>query len=53
MVDEIILWGGIGEKKSNKGTQFYLQDRIYDANGICPSLNTVAPYWIIIYNKEE
>lgn len=22
--------GGIGEKKSNGGTQFYLQDRIYD-----------------------
>lgn len=34
MANKVILWGGIGEKKSNKGTQFYIQDRVYDSNGI-------------------
>lgn len=53
MVDKIILWGGVGEKKSNKGTQYYIQDRIYDSNGICPALNTVSPYWVIIWENEE
>lgn len=29
-----ILVGGIGEMKSNNGTQFYQQDRVYDADAI-------------------
>lgn len=29
-----VLWGGIGEKKSNSNTQWYQQDRIYDADYI-------------------
>ncbi len=29
-----ILLGGIGEKKSNNGTQFYQQDRVYSADGV-------------------
>ena len=28
------LVGGIGEKKSNNGTQYYQQDRIYDSNAV-------------------
>ena len=28
------LVGGIGEKKSNGGTQYYQQDRVYDSDGI-------------------
>jgi len=37
--------GGIGEKKSNGGTQWYQQDRIYD-NNIGLSLSTTAqPYY--------
>lgn len=38
--------GGIGEKKSNNGTQWFLQDRIYDNNiatAICTSFN---PYYL-------
>lgn len=31
--------GGIGEKKSNNGTQWYQQDRIYD-NNIAISITT-------------
>lgn len=44
--DKVILWGGIGEKKSNKGTQWYQQDRIYDTNGISPTLTGIQ-FWII------
>lgn len=40
MTNKIKLWGGIGEKKSNNGTQWYQQNRIYDITGICPSLTT-------------
>lgn len=29
-----VLVGGIGEKKSNSGTQFYQQDRVYDSSSI-------------------
>ena len=29
-----VLVGGIGEKKSNNGTQFYQQDRVYDSSSI-------------------
>ena len=35
---EILLWGGIGEMKSNDGRQHYQQDRIYHTKGICPTL---------------
>lgn len=30
---EPIVIGGIGEKKSNNGTQWYQQDRIYSGGG--------------------
>jgi len=37
--------GGIGEKKSNGGTQWYQQDRVYD-NNISPTLTSTAnPYY--------
>ena len=44
--DEPKVIGGIGEKKSNNGTQWFLQDRIYDnkiAPAICTSFN---PYYL-------
>lgn len=47
---EVKVWGGLGEKKSNNGTQWYQQDRIYDTNGLCPALSTYkADYWIVEY----
>jgi len=50
--EDVIVWGGIGEKKSNNNTQYYLQNRIYDSDGICPALtNFKADYWIIIKEK--
>lgn len=44
--DEPKVIGGIGEKKSNNGTQWFLQDRIYD-NKIAPAICTsVNPYYL-------
>ena len=51
---DVIVWGGIGEKKSNKGTQWYLQNRIFDSDGICPALSTFkSDYWIVIFDEED
>lgn len=49
---EVRLWGGIGKKKSNKGTQWYLRDRVYDSDGISPSLSATV-FWIIVKENEE
>lgn len=46
VVDEPKVIGGIGEKKSNNGTQWFLQDRVYDnkiSPAICTSFN---PYFL-------
>lgn len=32
MKNDVKVVGGVGEKKSNGGTQYYLQDRIYDGD---------------------
>lgn len=41
-----ILVGGIGEKKSNDGKQFYQQDRVYDMDSIAISVTTsFNPYY--------
>lgn len=37
--------GGIGEKKSNNGTQYYQQDRIYDGNVGITISTTAQPYY--------
>lgn len=47
--------GGIGEKKSNGGTQWYQQDRIYDNNiaiSVCTSFN---PYYVeaVAYDEQN
>lgn len=36
--DEVKLVGGIGEKKSNGGTQYYEQNRIYDSEHLATSI---------------
>jgi len=44
--DEIKVIGGIGQKKSNGGTQFYNQNRIYD-NKIATAIPTsFQPYYL-------
>ena len=43
--NKLRILGGIGEKKSNGGTQWYQQDRVYD-NNVSLSLSTCAnPYY--------
>ena len=42
--------GGIGEKKSNKGTQYYQQDRIYDGDKIATSLSAKLPGGANLYS---
>ena len=39
----ISVLGGFGEKKSNSGTQWYQQDRVYDSHGLATSLNSQLP----------
>lgn len=39
----VAVLGGIGEKKSNSGTQWYQQDRVYDGCGLATSLNSQLP----------
>lgn len=51
--EEIEVIGGIGKKKSNSGTQWYLQDRIYDikiATSIATSFN---PYCLTKRERER
>ena len=50
--------GGIGEKKSNSGSQFYQQDRIYDSEKVAASLSANLPGGANMYDikmpmKEE
>ena len=37
---EVEVIGGMGEQKSNNGTQYYQQDRVYNKDKICPALNS-------------
>ena len=54
MKKTVKVWGGIGEKKSNKGTQWYIQNRIYDSREICPALTSfISDYWIVIFEEDD
>lgn len=51
---KVRVWGGIGEKKSNGGKQWYIQNRIFDSNGVSPALTTYkSDYWIVIFKEER
>ena len=45
--------GGIGEKKSNGGTQWYQQDRIYDDNIAISVTTSFNPYYLIKSNNKR
>ena len=59
--NKVRLVGGVGQMKSNKGTQFYQQDRIYDSEEIalCQSANESFNPWYQVnemynpYNDKE
>ena len=48
MVDKVIVWGGLGEKRSKGGTKWYLQDRVYCVDGLCPALNSFVRGYLVI-----
>ena len=53
MKNEIKVIAGLGEKKSNSGTQWYQQDRIYD-NKIALNISTCAqPYYLTKGERER
>ena len=45
--------GGIGEKKSNGGTQYYQQDRIYDDNVAITVTTELNPYYASVNDEGE
>ena len=50
-----LLVGGIGEKKSNGGSQYYQQNRIYDSGAIAVALPASLPggsYLYVVYEKK-
>lgn len=47
------LVGGIGEKKSNNGTQFYQQDRIYASDTVAMAHPAQIPGGSYMYAVEE
>lgn len=44
---------GIGEKKSNKGTQFYQQNRIYNDNISMSCTATFLPYYAVTEREDK
>ena len=49
-----ILVGGLGEKVSNGGTQYYFQDRVYSSESVAVSV-TVAfnPYYLVLVDETK
>ena len=56
MINNAILLGGVGEKKSNGGTQYYQQDRVYSSDGLSMCLPANLPggsYNYLIRSKDD
>ena len=53
MKDTVKVLGGIGEKKSNSGTQYYQQDRIYDNNMALSIATCCQPYYLTARERES
>lgn len=48
---ELVLISGIGEKKSNSNTQWFLQNRIYKCE-VCITVTTCCmPYFLVEENE--
>lgn len=49
-----ILLGGIGDKVSNGGTQYYFQDRVYSSESAAVSITTdFRPCYLVIVNGKK
>lgn len=56
IIDNARVLGGLGEKKSNKGTQFFQQDRVYSSDGcaVChPSQLTGGSYKYLVNDYDN
>jgi len=51
-LDKVILSGGIGDKTSNSNSQWYQQDRIYDADGVALCIASAFNPWYRIMKTE-
>jgi len=46
--------GGLGEKVSNGGTQYYFQDRVYSSESVAVSIATAFnPYYLVKVKNER
>ena len=43
-----VLYGGLGEKVSNGGTQYYFQDRVYDTEHCAISITVSFNPWYLV-----
>ena len=50
---DVEVIGGIGEKNSNNNTQWYFQNRIYNPDGLSPSLTTLGRGYLIPVERER
>lgn len=49
-----VLVGGLGEKVSNGGTQYYFQDRVYSSESVAVSIATAFnPYYLVKVKNEK
>jgi hypothetical protein len=48
-----ILLGGLGEKVSNGGTQYYFQDRVYSSESVAVSIATAFHPWYLVKVKKN
>lgn len=52
-MNKTIVIGGIGEKKSNGGKQWYLQDRVYRGDYVIAIAASFNPYYMIGETMEQ
>ena len=51
---EPVMLGGLGEKVSNGGTQYYNQDRVYSSDTVSVTVSTVLhPWYLVEINERE
>ena len=50
---EPVMLGGLGEKVSNGGTQYYNQDRVYDSRSVSVTISTVLHPWYLVKDDRE
>ena len=48
-----VLYGRLGEKVSNGGTQYYFQDRVYDVEHCAISITTCFNPWYLVKDEED